>query len=44
MTEGTPYGRPMAMTGDDRDGLTLDQLRLRVGPFTDVLHAASCWT
>lgn len=33
MMGGTPYGRPMAMTGDDRDGLALDQLRLRLGPF-----------
>lgn len=33
MMGGTPYGRPMAMTGDDRDGLALDQLMLRVGPF-----------
>lgn len=33
MMGGTPYGRPMAMTGDDRDGLALDQLHLRLGPF-----------
>ncbi|MGK2930482.1 MAG: hypothetical protein ACSLFO_13000 [Acidimicrobiales bacterium] len=33
MMGGTPYGRSMAMTGDDRDGLALDQLRLRLGPF-----------
>lgn len=33
MMGGTPYGRPMAMTADDRDGLSLDQLRLRLGPF-----------
>lgn len=33
MMGGTPYGRPMAMTGGDRDGLALDQLRLRLGPF-----------
>ncbi|MGH9183224.1 MAG: hypothetical protein ACRDZ9_05340, partial [Acidimicrobiales bacterium] len=33
MMGGTPYGRPMPMAGDDRDGLALDQLRLRVGPF-----------
>lgn len=33
MMGGVPYGRAMAMTADDRDGLTLDQLSLRVGPF-----------
>jgi hypothetical protein len=33
MMGGTPYGRPMAMTGPDRDGLALDRLRLRLGPF-----------
>lgn len=33
MMGGTPYGRPMAMTGDDPDGLALDQLHLRLGPF-----------
>lgn len=33
MTGGTPYGRPMAGTAPDRDGLQLDQLPLRVGPF-----------
>lgn len=33
MMGGTPYGRPMAMTGADRDGLALDQLHLTVGPF-----------
>ena len=37
MMGGTPYGRPMAMTGDDRDGLALDQLELRLGPFLDAL-------
>lgn len=37
MMGGTPYGRPMAMTGDDRDGLTLDQLHLTLGPFLDPL-------
>lgn len=30
---GTPYGRPMPMTGPDRDGLELDQVRMRLGPF-----------
>jgi hypothetical protein len=33
MMGGTPYGRPMAMTADDRDGLALDELHLRLGPF-----------
>lgn len=33
MTGGTPYGRPLAGQFDDRDGLKLDQLQLRVGPF-----------
>lgn len=37
MMGGTPYGRPMAMTGDDRDGLALDQLHVRLGPFLEVL-------
>ena len=37
MMGGTPYGRPMAMTADDRDGLSLDQLRIRFGPFLDAL-------
>ncbi len=39
MMGGTPYGRPMAMTGDDRDGLALDRLHLRLGPFLDALPA-----
>jgi hypothetical protein len=33
MTGGTPYGRPMAEVAADRDGLRLDLLPLRVGPF-----------
>lgn len=33
MTGGVPYGRPLADRADDRDGLMLDQLPLRVGPF-----------
>ncbi|HEX6257540.1 MAG TPA: hypothetical protein VFZ70_17150 [Euzebyales bacterium] len=37
MMGGTPYGRPMTMTGDDRDGLALDQLDLVLGPFLDPL-------
>lgn len=32
MMGGAPYGRPMAMTAPDPDGLELDQLHLRVGP------------
>lgn len=33
MMGGRPYGRPLAMTGPDRDGLALDRLPLRIGPF-----------
>lgn len=33
MTGGVPYGRPMAETASDRDGLRLDRLNLRIGPF-----------
>lgn len=34
MMGGTPYGRAMAMTADDlRDGLALDRVPLRAGPF-----------
>lgn len=33
MTGGVPYGRPMAERAADRDGLELDQLPVRVGPF-----------
>lgn len=33
MTGGTPYGRPMAELGPDRDGLRLDVLPLSIGPF-----------
>lgn len=32
MTGGVPYGRPMAERADDRDGLKLDYLPVRVGP------------
>ena len=32
MTAGVPYGRPMAGRADDRDGLKLDYLPVRVGP------------
>lgn len=34
MMGGTPYGRPMPMTGDDtRDGLALDEVTLQLGPY-----------
>lgn len=33
MTGGVPYGRPMAEVAPDRDGLRLDQLTVRIGPF-----------
>lgn len=33
MTGGVPYGRPMTDRAPDRDGLELDQLPVRVGPF-----------
>lgn len=33
MMGGVPWGRPMAMTGDDRDGLALDRSSVRMGPF-----------
>lgn len=33
MTGGVPYGRPLAGRTDDRDGLKLDQILVRVGPF-----------
>lgn len=33
MTGGTPYGRPMAELGIDRDGLRLDILPVTLGPF-----------
>lgn len=32
MTGGVPYGRPMPERADDRDGLKLDYLPVRVGP------------
>ncbi len=38
MTGGKPYGRPMAMTEDDRrDGLALDAYTARLGPFLPML-------
>lgn len=41
MMGGTPYGRPMAMNMHDdiRDGLTLDSLTFRLGPFFSALPA-----
>ncbi|MGI8757392.1 MAG: hypothetical protein ACR2MB_16360, partial [Acidimicrobiales bacterium] len=33
MMGGVPWGRPMAMTADDRDGLQLDQQEVTWGPF-----------
>ena len=39
MTGGTPYGRPMAELGPDRDGLRLDVLRVTLGPFFPRLPA-----
>lgn len=33
MTGGVPYGRPITGRAPDRDGLELDQLPVRVGPF-----------
>jgi hypothetical protein len=40
MMGGTPYGRPMAMTGDDlRDGLALDAYTVELGPFLSALPA-----
>ena len=37
MMGGTPYGRAMAMTDEDRDGLALDALTVTLGPFLDPL-------
>lgn len=37
MTGGVPYGRPLADRAADRDGLTLDQIDLKVGPFLSPL-------
>lgn len=38
MMGGVPYGRPMAMTGEDvRDGLQLDRYTARIGPFAPML-------
>jgi|CoawatStandDraft_6_1074263.scaffolds.fasta_scaffold07454_2 hypothetical protein len=40
MMGGVPYGRPMAMTDDDqRDGLSLDAMTVRIGPFVPMLPA-----
>lgn len=35
MMGGRPYGRPMAMREEARDGLALDRIRVPVGPFFD---------
>lgn len=40
MMGGVPHGRPMAMTGDDRDGLALDRLGAMLGPFLVGLPSA----
>jgi hypothetical protein len=38
MMGGKPYGRPMAMTGDDlRDGLALDAVTVPLGPYLPML-------
>lgn len=37
MTGGTPFGRPMPTVADDRDGLKLDRLNVRIGPFLPFL-------
>lgn len=39
MTGGTPYGRPLADVGPDRDGLRLDVLPIELGPFFPRLPA-----
>ncbi len=39
MTGGTPYGRPLAELGPDRDGLRLDVLPTQLGPFFAPLPA-----
>lgn len=43
MMGGTPYGRPMAMTGPDiRDGLQLDRVSVTLGPFLPFLPPGLC--
>ena len=37
MTGGVPYGRPLTGRADDRDGLKLDRLDVRVGPLFPAL-------
>lgn len=37
MTGGVPYGRPMTGRAPDRDGLELDQLAVRLGPWLAAL-------
>lgn len=42
MMGGEPYGRAMAMTGDDlRDGLALDRLSVPLGPFVPWMPAGA---
>jgi hypothetical protein len=33
MTGGVPYGRPLPGRAPDRDGLQLDQIKVRIGPY-----------
>jgi hypothetical protein len=42
MTGGVPYGRPLPERADDRDGLKLDQLPLRVGPLFGPFPTGLC--
>lgn len=42
MTGGAPYGRPLAGRAPDRDGLELDQLSVRVGPFVPAFPPGLC--
>jgi hypothetical protein len=42
MTGGVPYGRPLPERADDRDGLTLDQLPVRIGPLFAPFPAGLC--
>lgn len=39
MTGGVPYGRPMPERAEDRDGVMLDQLAVRIGPLVPALPA-----
>ena len=42
MTGGAPYGRPLAGRAPDRDGLELDQVSIRVGPFVPAFPPGLC--